>query len=205
MRKFAFFVLVFLLASIAVSSTKAATITFTHSGASGSGTIAGIPFVDKAFTIIAIGDTGNVTSGPNFFSLVHTTASISITDVGTFDFVTATRTFVNTTTATIGFSRGGPIFFADLFDGPSNAIFAGYGLTTAIGPVFGSGNLLQWAGIDVLTTGGILVFNSTVGTIGAEFSAVGGVPVPAALPLFATGLGVLALLGWRRKRKATAN
>ena len=27
-------------------------------------------------------------------------------------------------------------------------------------------------------------------------------PLPAALPLFATGLGVLGLIGWRRKRKA---
>jgi hypothetical protein len=26
-------------------------------------------------------------------------------------------------------------------------------------------------------------------------------PLPAALPLFATGLGVVGLLGWRRKRK----
>ena len=29
-------------------------------------------------------------------------------------------------------------------------------------------------------------------------------PLPAALPLFATGLGALGLLGWRRKRKAIA-
>ena len=29
-------------------------------------------------------------------------------------------------------------------------------------------------------------------------------PLPAALPLFATGLGALGLLGWRRKRKLTA-
>jgi hypothetical protein len=29
-------------------------------------------------------------------------------------------------------------------------------------------------------------------------------PIPAALPLFATGLGALGLLGWRRKRKAQA-
>ena len=28
------------------------------------------------------------------------------------------------------------------------------------------------------------------------------VPLPGALPLFATGLGALGLLGWRRKRKA---
>jgi hypothetical protein len=29
-------------------------------------------------------------------------------------------------------------------------------------------------------------------------------PLPAALPLFASGLGGLGLLGWRRKRKAQA-
>ena len=29
-------------------------------------------------------------------------------------------------------------------------------------------------------------------------------PIPAALPLFATGFGVLTLLGWRRKRKGAA-
>ena len=29
-------------------------------------------------------------------------------------------------------------------------------------------------------------------------------PLPGALPLFATGLGALGLLGWRRKRKAAA-
>jgi hypothetical protein len=35
----------------------------------------------------------------------------------------------------------------------------------------------------------------------AVFSAA--TPLPAALPLFATGLGVMGLLGWRRKRKNT--
>lgn len=33
---------------------------------------------------------------------------------------------------------------------------------------------------------------------------ISAVPLPAALPLFATGLGALGLLGWRRKRKAAA-
>ena len=37
-----------------------------------------------------------------------------------------------------------------------------------------------------------------------EISAVSTVPLPAALPLFATGLGALGLLGWRRKRKVAA-
>jgi hypothetical protein len=36
-----------------------------------------------------------------------------------------------------------------------------------------------------------------------EFTAAT-TPVPAALPLFATGLGAMGLLGWRKKRKAQA-
>jgi MYXO-CTERM domain-containing protein len=39
---------------------------------------------------------------------------------------------------------------------------------------------------------------SIIGTSVAE------TPLPTALPLFATGLAVLGLLGWRRRRKATA-
>jgi len=30
------------------------------------------------------------------------------------------------------------------------------------------------------------------------------IPLPAALPLFGTGLGILGFLGWRRRRKAQA-
>jgi hypothetical protein len=42
---------------------------------------------------------------------------------------------------------------------------------------------------------------STLGTWSRSDSAV---PLPAALPLFASGLGVMGVLGWRRKRKKTA-
>ena len=45
------------------------------------------------------------------------------------------------------------------------------------------------------------VFKSTTASV-FSFTPVGAVPLPAALPLFATGLGALGLLGWRRKRKA---
>jgi hypothetical protein len=36
------------------------------------------------------------------------------------------------------------------------------------------------------------------------FTPVSSTPLPAALPLFAGGLGALGLFGWRRKRKASA-
>lgn len=60
-----------------------------------------------------------------------------------------------------------------------------------------------------LTTGSIT--GSYSGTISAPDDALPGLaplpaitPLPPALPLFATGLGALGLLGWRRKRKAVA-
>jgi len=45
----------------------------------------------------------------------------------------------------------------------------------------------------------------TAPTFNFTFSLTGNtVPLPATLPLFATGIGALGLLGWRRKRKAQA-
>jgi hypothetical protein len=41
-------------------------------------------------------------------------------------------------------------------------------------------------------------------TVAVSDQAPGEVPLPAALPLFATGLGIMGLAGWRRKRKAAA-
>ena len=41
-----------------------------------------------------------------------------------------------------------------------------------------------------------------IGDIALTDSENSQTPLPAALPLFATGLGALGLLGWRRKKKA---
>jgi hypothetical protein len=46
-------------------------------------------------------------------------------------------------------------------------------------------------------------FNNIISVTGT-LTQVNQVPLPGALPLFATGLGALGLLGWRRKRKAAA-
>ena len=74
-------------------------------------------------------------------------------------------------------------------------------------PETSNSNLLFAADVrDGSTAGG------PTGVIGFAFNDISGggnangaTPLPAALPLFATGLGALGLLGWRRKRKnATA-
>jgi hypothetical protein len=43
-----------------------------------------------------------------------------------------------------------------------------------------------------------------VGACGSLTAATSATPLPAALPLFATGLGAMGLFGWRRKRKGAA-
>ena len=60
-------------------------------------------------------------------------------------------------------------------------------------------------------TAGTSSFTNCVlpGTVNCSVSRIGdttftATPLPAALPLFATGIGGLGLLGWRRKRKALA-
>ena len=62
-------------------------------------------------------------------------------------------------------------------------------------------------GFEVLDSNGNIVPNLVVQSeLGFQYSVVDGfdaeTPIPATLPLFASGLGALSLLGWRRKRKA---
>jgi hypothetical protein len=45
---------------------------------------------------------------------------------------------------------------------------------------------------------------TNLATVSIVVTPVTTTPLPAALPLFATGLGVMGLLGWRRKRKGAA-
>jgi len=129
--------------------------------------------------------------------------------------------FLNlSTTDPLGPNEG---FRARLFDGsdtlrsirnPSSGQFVfdtSFGIPFNLsGTVFGSGGHviidnvvgsfeLEGANVTYVALGG-----STI-ALGVPVSfEVNAVPLPAALPLFATGLGALGLLGWRRKKKAAA-
>ena len=56
------------------------------------------------------------------------------------------------------------------------------------------------------STGTVNIFgpNQTARRFDALAFAVETVPLPAALPLFGTGLAILGFVGWRRKRAAAA-
>lgn len=69
-----------------------------------------------------------------------------------------------------------------------------------IGPYAGYAGGSSWYGV-----AGYTAVDTSVSSSG-DYStwSNAATPLPAALPLFATGLGALGLLGWRRKRKAAA-
>lgn len=102
----------------------------------------------------------------------------------------------------VSFSFGGTSGGFPAFAFPNNVslgnISSQQGLPILPLPIF------EQTGPPIRVSGLIVAFDDpeVVGTW--EVTELAQTPLPAALPLFATGLGALGLLGWRRKRKASA-
>ena len=169
---------------------KADLFDITHTGR-GSGDLDGNAFGPTDFVITARVDTNDRESIPafNVFTIDHIFAQIELVGIGTFDFTSATRHFVNQDLRTIGLSRAGPDDKRDLFGGSSDAAFSNWDMLTEIGPISGNnGRITQWNGGDIQTSGGILNFNDG-SNIGTTFSYTA-VPEPSAF-----GLILLSLVG----------
>jgi hypothetical protein len=187
-----------IVAAVSAGATWASPIEFVYTGV-GSGTLNGVPFAASNFTITEFADTSNrqsCTLGDCTF-IDDTSATITISSLGTFHFLTPTRTVVS----------GGVVFFAhagefgpNLYDlVPDPPALDNYMLDASIGPLFAFGLLNQWTALPLIdTTGGILIFDDTIGQDSpGSFQAIL-VPEPQPLALLAGGaIG----LGWSVRKR----
>lgn len=185
-------------AAFGADRAAAAAITLIHEGSASGGTLEGVPFGPVTFVITASGDTGNIESSGSVLSLDHDSAEIAISGLGTFDFITGTRTFVNQASPIVGFSRA-TLAGLDLFNGPTDPVFGSYDLASDIGPVSGLGTIVQWTFNDVETSGGTLNFDAFQ-TDAAFTARVSPIPLPAPALLMAGALAALTFLrrDWRQ-------
>ena len=175
-------------------STQAAQIYLIHEGSPATGTLNGIPF-NTEFIFHGIADTDDRLSFSNGFWLEHSSATVELVGIGTYDFVTGTRTYVNNQNSVVGFSRSVTTSSGlDLFSGPDDPLFDTWDLNTEIGPVSGLGRLIQWTNSDVVTSGGVLIFDSAFTDV--TFTAF--IPEPASGLLL--WVGCLAICTMRRNK-----
>ncbi len=182
-----------LLLSTAMQAS-AALVTTIHTG-EGSGSLGDAAFENAYFVITATADTSTITAYDGGLSNDNLSVSIYIEPLGVFNFITETRYFINSDYGVIGFSRAS-LEGRDLLNGP---LSAPWDMASALEPQFGSASFLQWALEDVVTTGGVLVFDS--GSTPSAFTAtVSEVPVPAGVWLL--GSGLIGLVGVARRKAA---
>jgi hypothetical protein len=148
----------------------------------------------------------------NFSFTVPGASGYTVMGTLTVDTVAGDATSVVVTNNTAGFGTGQYLPTGFLF---TNSFTVSGGTITAYSfQVDGGFNVSPAVTCCTLTMfsspvgAGLSDLPTTTGTVAGVSVAftppVSSVPLPATLPLFASGLGALGLLGWRRKKKAIA-
>ena len=171
----------------------AATMQYSFTGV-GTGTLDATAFEQNPFTIIGRADPANIADcGLDCRYVDFASAEVSLAGLGSFTILSPTRVFNNR--GNLGLSRGGADG-ADLID--AFLVPQLYDFASPLGPVNGLVAFLQWQGDgadDVLTSGGVLVFND--GDTDGSFT-VQGVPLPGGVWMLGSALGACTLIRRRR-------
>jgi hypothetical protein len=129
--------------------------------------------------------------------------SFTPTSRSTVDFSTPPNITISAGSFTETFAKG-TLFGTSTGSGTAS----GRGTATFTLDFVFTGGTGQFAGDtgEATVTGTITSTSATTESITGTYTGTltAATPLPAALPLFATGLGTLGLLGWRRKRKNAA-
>ena len=134
-----------------------------------------------------------------YHATLWNTANNSMTDLGTLGGATSYARSISDSGQVVGTSQiANGTNHATLWDGSSiidlnEVLDSNYGMTLIIAyAINGAGQIV----------GQGTLFGQTRGFLLTPDAQVSSTPIPASLPLFVSGLGVLGMLGWHRKRKA---
>lgn len=178
---------------LAAPTAFASPMTYTFSGY-GAGSLNGMAFNQEStpvfFKITAEADTDNAAAcAAQCTDIANDRAFIQIDNIGTFEFLIQTRVFYAANVGTVGFSRNYPEDKSDLFDLPG---ITDWHIDSPMAQTSGIGVLVSWSDDAILTSGGVLAFDSTY-FVPATFSAVPSVPEPGTWTLIGAGLLTLTL------------
>ncbi len=190
-----------LLSAVAAIGLSASTITLTYSGTA-SGSLGQTSFSDAAFTVTGVGDTANFFVNPansTVLDLALDSASIDIEGQGIFSFTGVMGAFVAHNAQLAGFAHadGGG---SDLIHSAVDASLASWDLASSIGPITGSGDILQWGIAPASTSGGTLVLFNATTPITFQATVSNATPEPGSVLLLISGAVVLGVLRFRSLR-----
>jgi hypothetical protein len=199
----AFFLSVIGAAFLPVSLAPAVQITYVFAGTA-TGSLAGKSFSDVSFTVTAVADTASVPA-PAAGIISFTPASVSITDSASSPLaIPNSYVFDNQNFQGVGFGVGSDdIQFHD----PS---FATYDMKTSTGPFFEASDpsVADWVNMSTskgsLTVTSLtdLTFAATLASSSSGGTSSSSVPLPSAAGLSLVGLGLGAIIAYRRRRVA---